>query len=77
MVLDALKFNPKIAANPFKTERVAFAGNGQETSSSAGIERFDTGKGINEENSTGVIGEVTGTGENGKHRLNTYFWLFL
>ena len=51
MVLDALKFNPKIAANPFKTERVAFAGNGQETSSSAGIERFDTGKGINEENS--------------------------
>lgn len=73
MVLDALKFNHKIQGNPFATPKVAFAGNGQETSGVTGYENYGTGKGLNAENSSGVIGEVTGTGENGKHKLNTYF----
>ena len=71
MVLDKLNFNPKIQANPFAAPN--FAGQGQETPHTAGVENYGTGKGINAKNSTGVLGEVTGTGENGKHRLNTYF----
>lgn len=72
MVLDALKFNPKIQGNPFGNSKVAFAGNGQEPVSKTGVEAYGTGQGINGTNSSGVLGEVTGTGENGKHRLNMY-----
>lgn len=72
MVLDALKFTPKIQGNPFAAPKVAFAGNGQEPVSKTGVESFGTGQGINGTNSSGVIGEVTGTGENGKHKLDMY-----
>lgn len=72
MVLDALKFNPQVQNNPF-TSKVAFTGSDYEPTSAATQTNYGTGKGINAESSTGVIGEVTGTGENGKHRLNTYF----
>lgn len=71
MVLDALKFNPQVQNNPFQS-RVAFTGSDYEPTATP-VASYGTGKGLNAESSTGVIGEVTGTGENGKHRLNTYF----
>lgn len=71
MVLNALKFDPKVLGpNQQPAQRVAFAGGGQEEQT---VSHLGTGKGINAERSSGVHGEVTGTGENGKHRLNTYF----
>lgn len=72
MVLDALKFNHKIQANPFAPSKVAFAGNGKESVAKTGVEAYGTGQGINGTNSSGVLGEVTGTGENGKHKLDMY-----
>ncbi len=72
MVLDALKFNPKVQGQPYEAGRVAFTGQGEQSYTSASVEQYGTGKGFNETNSTGVLGEVTGTGPNGKHKLNMY-----
>lgn len=71
MVLDALKFNPKVQGQPYESGRVAFTGLTAHHSST-GVEQFGTGKGFNETGSTGVHGEVTGTGPDGKHKLNMY-----
>ena len=56
--------------NPVST--VATSYKPQEVAEKSGYENYGTGKGVNGVNSNGVIGEVTGTGENGVHKLNMY-----
>lgn len=70
---ESLKFDPRVqSANPFAAGKVAFTGGGAEETSGTGYENYGTGKGVNGINSSGVHGEVAGTGENGMHRLNMY-----
>ena len=62
-------YNPQITGTSFApAEKVAFAGGGNSTSN-ANYAQYDTPQNTV---SSGVYGEVSGTGNDGVHRLNMY-----
>ena len=76
-----VSFDPKVrnefslfkvngANNPFAPQKTSFTG-GEATSGAEFSERHGVGKAAGIQ-SNGVHGEVMGTGENGKHRLDMY-----
>lgn len=75
MVLDALKQTDLYrvtGVNPFSSGATGFTGGGQAALGEDFSERLGNGKAAGT-NSTGVIGSVSGTGENGVHKLDRYF----
>ena len=75
MVLDALKQTDLYritGVNPFSSGATGFTGGGQAALGGDVSERHGNGKAAGVD-STGVIGSVSGTGENGVHKLDRYF----
>ncbi|MCD8378258.1 MAG: hypothetical protein LUB59_05670 [Candidatus Gastranaerophilales bacterium] len=65
-------FQSTQGVNPFGVQRASSAGSAQTEELSGGIsERHGAGKAAGSD-STGVIGEVTGTGDNGRHKIDMY-----